>query len=96
VLQREWNPSPPFVELAIFDSSDALLIARTIDAFCLERLGARVARGIFHPSSIGSVTGVELEDERRGRCRFKCGHFVAGSRSSCRNFISSLSLIGNL
>ncbi len=62
---REWDPSPPFVELAIFDSDDALLIARAIDAFCLERLGARVARGIFHRSSIGSVTGVELEDERR-------------------------------
>jgi Phosphotransferase enzyme family len=62
---REWDPSPPFVELAIFDSGDSLLIARAIDAFCLEHLGAPVARGIFYQSSIGSVTGVELEDERQ-------------------------------
>jgi len=62
---REWEPSPPFVELAIFDSGDAVLIARAIDAFCAEHFGARVARGIFYQSSIGSVAGVELADRRR-------------------------------
>ena len=62
---REWNAAPPFVELAIFETSDALPIARAIDAFCLGHLGAHVTRGLFHQSSNGSVTGVELEDERR-------------------------------
>lgn len=62
---QEWEPSPPFVELAIFDSGNALSIARAIDAFCREHLGAAVARGIFYQSSIGSVAGVALEDERR-------------------------------
>jgi len=62
---REWDTSPAFVELAIFESDDATEIAGAIDAFCDRHLGGRVARGLFHQSSIGSVTGVELADGRR-------------------------------
>jgi hypothetical protein len=62
---REWDSSPAFVEIAIFESDDAAAIAETIDAFCDRHLGARVARGLFHQSSIGSVTGVALADGRR-------------------------------
>jgi Phosphotransferase enzyme family len=61
---REWDSSPPFVELAIYASGDADTIARTIDAFCRQHLGAAVAAGLFHHSSIGSVTGVTLTDGR--------------------------------
>jgi len=62
---REWEPSRPFVELAIFGSDDAPIIAQAIEAFCLRQLGARVARGLFYQSSIGSVAGVALADGRR-------------------------------
>jgi hypothetical protein len=62
---REWDTSPAFVELAIFESNDATEIAGAIDVFCDRHLGARVARGLFHQSSIGSVTGLELTDGRR-------------------------------
>jgi len=41
---REWEPSPPFVELAIFETSDPQRIAQKLDAFCEEVLGARVVR----------------------------------------------------
>jgi len=62
---REWDTSPAYVELAIFESDDARITAAAIDAFCARHLGARVARGLFHQSSIGSVTGVMLSDGRR-------------------------------
>jgi hypothetical protein len=62
---REWDTSPAFVELAIFESDDAGVIAAAIDAFCARHLGARVAGGLFHQASIGSVTGVMLSDGSR-------------------------------
>ena len=58
----EWDTSPAFVELAIFACDDAPAIAETVNSFCVQNLGAPVARGLFHQSSIGSVTGVTLED----------------------------------
>jgi hypothetical protein len=61
---QEWEPSPAFVELAIFECDDASSIAGFLNAFCLRYLGSPVARGLFHQSSIGSVTGVVLEDGR--------------------------------
>jgi Phosphotransferase enzyme family len=61
---REWDTSPPFVELAIHASDDAVVIAQAIDRFCRQHLGAPVAKGLFHQSSIGSVTGVTLADGR--------------------------------
>jgi hypothetical protein len=61
---REWEQSLPSVELAIFESSDPQRIAQILDAFCEEVLRARVARGLFHQSSVGSVTGVALTDAR--------------------------------
>jgi len=64
---REWEPSPPFVELAIFETSDPQRIAQKLDAFCEEVLGARVVRGLLHQSSIGSVTGVALSDAPSAR-----------------------------
>ena len=42
-----------------------MAIAGAIDAFCRRELGVGVARGLFHQSSVGAVTGVVLED---GRC----------------------------
>jgi hypothetical protein len=61
---REWAPHPTHVELAIFETDKADVIARTIDQFCIEQLGEPVAGGLFHQSSIGSVTGVTLCDRR--------------------------------
>jgi len=61
---REWDPSPPFVELAIFECADAYSIAGMLNAFCTRNFGFSVAGGLFHQSSIGSVTGVVLEDGR--------------------------------
>lgn len=54
----------PFVELEIFGSADTLFIARLLDTFCQEHLGAPVAEFLFYESSQGAVTGVRLEDER--------------------------------
>src|SRR5262245_28608274 len=62
---REWDSLPAFVELAIFGGDDPLVIARAIDGFCMRQLNARVARGLFYQSSIGSVAGVALADARR-------------------------------
>jgi hypothetical protein len=59
-----WD-TPPYVELAVYGTDDARVIAVAIDTFCREVLGAGVARGLFHTASIGSVTGVELADGRR-------------------------------
>jgi hypothetical protein len=61
---REWEPSPPFVELAIFECADAYSIAGILNAFCVRSLGSPIAGGLFHQSSIGSVSGVVLEDGR--------------------------------
>ena len=61
---REWAPSPPFVELAIYESADAYSIAGILNSFCAQNLGSPVAAGLFHQSSIGSVTGVVLGDGR--------------------------------
>ena len=61
---REWEPSPPFVELAIFETSDPQRVAHKLNVFCEEVLGAHVVRGLFYQSSIGSVTGVALSDAR--------------------------------
>ena len=57
--------TPPYVELAIYGSADARAIAGEIDRFCRDELGGGVARGLFHTSSIGAVTAVELGDGRR-------------------------------
>ena len=62
---REWEPSPAYVELAIFGTDNPQQIAGSIDAFCRKELGSGVKCAAFHQSSIGSVTGVELEDARR-------------------------------
>jgi hypothetical protein len=61
----EWGPSPPFVELAIFGTAEPVAIARTIDAFCREQMGAGVMQYLFCQSSIGSVHGVVLDGGRR-------------------------------
>jgi hypothetical protein len=61
---REWEPSPPFVELAIFECADAYSIARILNAFCMRNLGSPIVGGLFHQSSVGSVTGLVLDDGR--------------------------------
>jgi hypothetical protein len=61
---REWEPALAFVELAVFGCDDAAAIAAALDAFCARHLGSRVARGRFHQSSVGSVTGIGLADGR--------------------------------
>ena len=61
---REWEGSPAHVELAVFGTDHAPAIAAALDAFCTQHLGAPIARGLFHQSSIGSVTAVALRDER--------------------------------
>jgi hypothetical protein len=53
------------VELAIYGSDDATAIARAINEFCREQLGSGVAHALFHQSSIGAVSAVELRDGRR-------------------------------
>jgi hypothetical protein len=60
----EWASSPAFVELAIFDCADANSIAGILNSFCVQDLGSPVATGLFHQSSVGSVTGVVLQDGR--------------------------------
>lgn len=61
---RTWD-TPPHVELAVYGTGDARAIAGEVAAFCRRELGGAVARGLFHLSSIGSVTAVELADGRR-------------------------------
>jgi hypothetical protein len=61
---HEWASSPAFVELAIFECADAYSIAAILNSFCVQNLNSPVAAGIFHQSSIGSVTGVVLQDGR--------------------------------
>jgi hypothetical protein len=60
-----WGDAPPHVELAVYGTDDARAIAEALDEFCGNELAGRVSRGLFHVSSIGCVTGVELADGRR-------------------------------
>jgi hypothetical protein len=62
---REWGDAPAHVELAVFGSDEPRAIAEELDRFCRRELGAGVARGIFHQSSIGCVSGLALSDGRR-------------------------------
>ena len=59
----EWEI--PYVDLAIFETAEPLTIARTVDAFCREQLGAGITQYLFCNASIGSVHGVVLDDGRR-------------------------------
>ena len=59
----EWEI--PYVDLAIFETAEPLAIARAVDAFCREQLGARITEYLFCNASIGSVHGVVLDDGRR-------------------------------
>jgi hypothetical protein len=61
---REWASWPSFVELAIYECADAHRIAGFLNSFCMQNLRSPIAAGLFHQSSIGSVTGVVLEDGR--------------------------------
>jgi Phosphotransferase enzyme family len=61
---HEWDPSPPFVERAIYECADAYSIAGILNAFCMRNLCSPIAGGLFHQSSVGSVTGVVLDDGR--------------------------------
>jgi hypothetical protein len=54
----------PFVELAIFACADAYSIAGILNSFCMQNLGSPIAGGLFHQSSVGSVTGVVLDNGR--------------------------------
>lgn len=55
----------PFVERAIFGTSDPAQIATSIDTFSRSELGSAVAEGLFYESSQGAVSGIRLEDGRR-------------------------------
>ena len=61
---REWGGAP-HVELTLFGTADARTIAAEIAAFCRRELGSAPARGLWHQSSIGAVSGLQLEDGRR-------------------------------
>ena len=53
------------LERHLFGTTDPDAIAAAVDAFCVEHLGAPIARYRFFDSSSGSVHGVELTDGRR-------------------------------
>src|SRR6266487_1423611 len=55
----EWES--PYVDLAIFGTAEPVAIARAIDVFCREQMGAGVVEYLFCQSSIGSVHGVVLD-----------------------------------
>jgi len=55
----------PLLERDVFGTVDAGRIAAIVDDFCHEHLGARVAGYEFFATSIGSVHGLRLEDDRR-------------------------------
>lgn len=54
-----------FVEPVVFGTTDPYQIARLLDAFCREELGAAIADVLFYESSIGAVCGMRLQDGRR-------------------------------
>jgi hypothetical protein len=59
----EWET--PYVDIAVFGSTDPLTIARTVDDFCRDHLGAGITEYLFCNASIGSVHGVALENGKR-------------------------------
>ncbi len=59
----EWET--PFVELDVFGTADAAIIARTIDVLVRAQLGSGVAGYLCYGASVGSTHGVQLEDGRR-------------------------------
>jgi hypothetical protein len=62
---QEWDPTPAFVELAIFGSDDPIEVAESINAFCVRTLGAAADGALFYQPSVGSVAGVLLSVGRR-------------------------------
>lgn len=54
----------PHVELAIYATADAGVIAAALEELCRAALGARVIGARFYCASVGSVAGVVLEDGR--------------------------------
>jgi hypothetical protein len=62
----EWEHlGPAHVELAIFGSDGAGVIAEELDRFCREELRGAVRRGLFAQSSVGFVMGIEVGEGRR-------------------------------
>jgi hypothetical protein len=59
-----WAPGPPYVDLAIFETTDAERIARMVDAFSRDHLGSAIAGARFCTASVGWVLGAVLGDGR--------------------------------
>jgi hypothetical protein len=55
----------PLLERDVFGTTDPGRIARLVDGFCREHLGAGVVGYEFFATSVGSVHGVRLRDGRR-------------------------------
>jgi hypothetical protein len=59
----EWESA--HVEHAVYGTDVAGSIAAILDAFSRDALGTSITGALFHESSIGAVTGVQLDDGRR-------------------------------
>lgn len=59
-----WGGSAP-IDRELYGSEDAAEIGAALEGFCREHLGAGVAGAMFHDSSQGAVTGLDLDDGRR-------------------------------
>jgi len=60
----DWD-GEPLLERDVFATTDPQRIATLVDRFCAQRLGSQVAGYEFFATSVGSVHGVRLRDERR-------------------------------
>jgi Ser/Thr protein kinase RdoA (MazF antagonist) len=61
---RRYDGELDVVERLIHGSDDATVIARQLSAFLREHTGVGIRGGLFHHASVGSVTGVVLDDDR--------------------------------
>ncbi len=84
----------PVVERAIFGTGDPRAIAAALERFIAGELGAPVAECLFYRTSVGSVAGVRLDDDRRVVVKAHQPH-VAGARLyAVRDVMAALAAAG--
>lgn len=73
LVQERLRPTGPWLEDDIFGSHEAADVERELARFCRDELGAAPVEAVFYEASVGSVSGLLLDD---GRCVVVKGHWL--------------------
>lgn len=73
LVQERLRQTGPWVEDDVFGSHEAADVERELARFCRGELGAAPVEAVFYEASVGSVSGLLLDD---GRCVVVKGHWL--------------------